>query len=184
MPRYNSYNDYITAAQRHRMTCDYLIKSICLPNNQLHKPDNSSYKNYLLKNIYYLSGYTIECMVNYAIYKCVNETKPVNRQFTLVDQLNEPVYNLGFRSHYYSISSHRFQRNMEVLNLIATAKFAQVPIIGGTIYPNNWNVMQSLFNGWKPHARYTNVGYSEQQIISFYELSSEIYTNIRSCITT
>jgi hypothetical protein len=114
MPRYNSYNDYKTAAQRHLMTCDYLVKSLSLPDNLAHKPNTSSYKSHLLRNIYYLSGYTIECMVNYAIYECVNDTKPRAQRISRVNQLYEPTYSLVFKefgrgSFQYVIAWHNFQ---------------------------------------------------------------------------
>jgi len=79
---YNEYKDYKTAAQRHLMTCKYLVDCLTLPDNPLHKPLTNSYKLYLLKNIYYLSGYTIESIVNFAIYECVNETKAPQENHT------------------------------------------------------------------------------------------------------
>jgi len=189
MPRYNSYNDYKTAAQRHLMTCDYLVKALSLPDNLSHKPNTSSYKSYLLRNIYYLSGYTIECMVNYAIYECVNDIKPRSQRISRVNQLYEPTYSLVFKeigrgSFQYVIAWHNFQENMKVLNNLATSKFSLIPVIGQRLYPANWASIKQLFDDWEPQVRYTSVAYTEQQIIDFYKLSSEIYTNIRSCITT
>jgi|JI6StandDraft_1071083.scaffolds.fasta_scaffold72746_2 hypothetical protein len=189
MPRYNSYNDYKTAAQRHLMTCDYLVKSLSLPDNLAHKPNTSSYKSHLLRNIYYLSGYTIECMVNYAIYECVNDTKPRAQRISRVNQLYEPTYSLVFKefgrgSFQYVIAWHNFQENMKVLNNLATSKFSQIPVIGQSVYPANWTTIRQLFDDWEPQVRYTSVAYTEQQIIDFHKLSLDIYTNIRSCITT
>lgn len=191
--RYNSYKDYRTAAQRHLMTCDYLVKSLSLPDNLSHKPNTSPYKLQLLRNIYYLAGYTIECMINYAIYDCVNDNKKGLAKIERVDQLYEPALGLVFKpnirrdggkSFQYVIAYHNFQENMKVLNYLATSKFSQVPVIGQCVYPPNWRAISHLFYNWEPQVRYTNIAYTEQQIIDFHKLSLDIYTNIRSCITT
>lgn len=193
MPRYNSYHDYKAAAQRHLMTCDYLVKSLSLPDNLVHKPNTNSYKSHLLRNIYYLSGYTIECIINYAIYECVNDSKIGLAKINRVDHLYEPTLSLVFkpnlrrdrgRSFQYVIAYHNFQKNMKVLNNLATSKFAQIPVIGQSVYPANWTNIRQLFDDWEPQVRYTSVAYTEQQIVDFHKLSSDIYTNIRSCITT
>ena len=189
---FNEYKDYKTAAQRHLMTCQYLVECLTLPDNTHHKPLSSSYKSYLLKNIYYLSGYTIESMVNFAIYECVNDTKPRHQKIRRVNQLYEPSLslvfkdrrNIGFR---YVIAWHNFQKNMEVLNILATSKFSQIPVISGTHYPIYWNNVKPLFDNWEAQVRYKNnvlTLYTEQQILDFFKFSTELYTGIRSCITT
>lgn len=193
MPKYNEYRDYKTAAQRHMLTCDYLIQSLKLPDNPLHKPKTASFKSYLLRNIYYLSGYTIECIVNYAIYESVNDSKNGLARIKQVDHLYEPSLSLVFKpkpgrdkgkSFQYVIAYHNFQKNMKVLNSLATSKFSQIPVIGQINYPANWTSIRQLFDNWEPQVRYTTVTYTDQQIIDFFKLSVEIYTNIRSCITT
>ena len=189
MARYNNYSDYITAAQRHLLTCDYLVKCLKLPDNLSHKPLNSGYRNHILRNIYYLSGYTIECIVNYAIYQSVNDSRPRHNRITMVNQLYEPSLSLVYKDRsrggfQYVIAWHNFQENMKVLNILATAKFASIPVIGQRIYPANWSSLSNLFDNWKPQVRYTNISFSEDDIIEFYNLSAAIYTNVRSCITT
>ena len=188
----NEYKDYKTAAQRHLMTCQYLVECLTLPDNTHHKPLSSSYKSYLLKNIYYLSGYTIESIVNFAIYECVNDTKPRHQKIRRANQLNEPTLSLGFKSrgkhgYQYVIAYHKFQENYKVLNNLATSKFALVPVIGGTNYPSYWSSVQPLFDNWEAQVRYKSdilSLYTEQQILDFFKFSTELYTGIRSCITT
>lgn len=189
---FNEYKDYKTAAQRHLMTCQYLVECLTLPDNTNHKPLSSSYKSYLLKNIYYLSGYTIESIVNFAIYECVNDTKPRHQKIRRVNQLNEPSLSLVFKDRRnvgfrYVIAWHNFQKNMEVLNILATSKFSQIPVISGTHYPIYWNNVKPLFDNWEAQVRYKNnvlTLYTEQQILDFFKFSTELYTGIRSCITT
>lgn len=189
--RFNEYMDYKTAAQRHLMTCQYLVECLTLPDNTNHKPLSNTYKSYLLKNIYYLSGYTIESIVNFAIYECVNDTKPRPQKIRRVNQLYEPSLslvfkdrrNIGFR---YVIAWHNFQKNMEVLNILATSKFSKIPVISGTHYPIYWNNVKPLFDNWEAQVRYKDNAltlYTEQQILDFFKFSTELYTGIRSCIT-
>jgi hypothetical protein len=188
----NEYKDYKTAAQRHLMTCQYLVECLTLPDNTHHKPLSSSYKSYLLKNIYYLSGYTIESIINFAIYECVNDTKPRHQKIRRVNQLNEPSLSLAFKDRRnvglrYVIAWHNFQKNMEVLNILATSKFSQIPVISGTHFPIYWNNVKPLFDNWEAQVRYKNnvlTLYTEQQILDFFKFSTELYTGIRSCITT
>lgn len=189
---FNEYKDYKTAAQRHLMTCQYMVECLTLPDNTLHKPLSSSYKSYLLKNIYYLSGYTIESIINFAIYECVNDTKPRHQKIRRVNQLHEPSLSLVFKDRRnvgfrYVIAWHNFQKNMEVLNILATSKFSQIPVISGTHYPIYWGSVQPLFDNWEAQVRYKNNVlnlYTEQQILDFFQFSTELYTGIRSCITT
>lgn len=189
---FNEYKDYKTAAQRHLMTCQYLVECLTLPDNTHHKPLSSSYKSYLLKNIYYLSGYTIESIVNFAIYECVNDTKPRHQKIRRVNQLYEPSLSLVFKDRInvgfrYVIAWHNYQKNMEVLNILATSKFSQIPVISGTHYPIYWNDVKPLFDNWEAQVRYKNnvlTLYTEQQILDFFKFSTELYTGIRSCITT
>ena len=187
----NEYKDYKTAAQRHWMTCQYMVECLTLPDNTLHKPLSSSYKSYLLKNIYYLSGYTIESIINFAIYECVNESKSPTEKIIRVDELNEPSLSLGFRSrgrysYQFVIAYHKFQANMHILNVLASSKFSLVPVVGGTVYPSYWDDIQPLFDNWEAQVRYKNdilTLYTEQQILDFFKFSTELYTSIRSCIT-
>lgn len=189
---FNEYKDYKTAAQRHLMTCQYMVECLTLPDNTLHKPLSSSYKSYLLKNIYYLSGYTIESIINFAIYECVNDTKERDQKIWRVNQLHEPSLSLVFKDRRnvgfrYVIAWHNFQKNMEVLNILATSKFSQIPVISGTHYPIYWGSIQTLFDNWEAQVRYKNNVldlYTEQQILDFFKFSTELYTGIRSCITT
>jgi hypothetical protein len=201
MSRFNQYVDYKTAALRHLMTCEYLVECIRLPDNASHKPLSLTYREKLLKNIYYLSGYTIESIVNFAIYECINQTKPTINKIITVNQLCEPTYKLIFsmdrsktprhnsdRTFYqYIIAYHKFRENYKVLAIIANSNpnFDQIPVVGGKVYPSNWsNFLRNMFNSWEAQIRYkSNVNYTEDEIIEFFNLSKEIYTGIRSHIT-
>jgi hypothetical protein len=199
---FNEYKDYKTAAQRHLMTCQYMVECLTLPDNSLHKPMSSSYKSYLLKNIYYLSGYTIESIINFAIYECVNKSKTAGEpKITYVNELWEPNYKLIFttdksktprpandRTYYtYVISYHKFRENYKVLYGLANSypNFDKIPVIGRRIIPVNWNTyLRQMFQCWEAQIRYTDeIPYTENQIVDFFKLSVDIYNGVRNHIT-
>lgn len=203
MPRnFNEYRDYKTAAQRHLMTCQYLVECLTLPDYADYKPLSSSYKLYLLKNIYYLSGYTIESIINFAIYECVNRSKSASEpKIQFVNELCEPRFNLIFTkdqsktprpqgdrtSYFYVIAYHKFKENYKVLSGLSNSypNFDKIPVIGRRVLPPNWNTyLREMFQGWEAQVRYTDaIPYTERQIIDFFNLSVEIYNGIRNHIT-
>lgn len=64
------YEEYKTASERHLETCLNLEELIV--NNSI---TDSKRKNEILANIYYLSGYVIECIVNYGILTHIKFTE-------------------------------------------------------------------------------------------------------------
>lgn len=200
MSRFNEYKDYRTAAERHLMTCKYLIECIQLPENIQHKPSAQLFRKKLLNNIYYLSGYTIESIVNFAIYECVNQSSS-SHKIKFVNELCVPKHRLIFSkehfqtkrplndttSYLYVIKYHKFMINYKVLSSLASANpnFDKIPVIGGKTFPTYWTAyLQKMFNTWDAQSRYTEVNFSETQIVEFFNLSSDIYAGIRLHITT
>ena len=200
--QFNEYTDYRTAAQRHLMTCQYMVECLRLPDNPHHKPLSNFYKTYLLKNIYYLSGYTIESIINFAIYECVNKSKTAKEpKIQFVNELCEPRYKLIFTKdasktprpwgdstiYIYVIAYHKFKENYKVLSGLANSypNFDKIPVIGRRVVPANWNsYLHKMFDDWQAQIRYTDaIPYSENQIVDFFKLSVDIYNGIRNYIT-
>ncbi|MBN2747567.1 MAG: hypothetical protein JXR34_12640 [Bacteroidales bacterium] len=189
------YKDYKIAAQRHLRTCEYLETCLLLPENSLHKPPKEHYKRDLLKNIYYLAGYVAECSINYAIYETINENLGSDSKMVYVEDLNihGPPYRLLFQTpvpkdcpkqFYYIIGTHKFQKNIDILRELASAKIEDIPLIGKP--PKNWGEIKKLYDDWNPSARYRNnlmEDYTESQILSFSNFVKELYVKIRQCIT-
>jgi len=107
------YSQYKTASIRHLHTCNELIAT--LPSIK-----NASTERNILLNLYYLAGYTIECIVNYAIYDylkfnplhSVNSLSPTNS--CGVGYLHPMRYPKNIRSFQkYVITSHKFQHNCQ-----------------------------------------------------------------------
>lgn len=56
------YEDYYKVASKHLRTCEYM-------KDHLNTVTNPQKRDAILRNIYYLSGYIIEGVINYLIYK-------------------------------------------------------------------------------------------------------------------
>ena len=67
-----NYEDYKIASERHLETC-LKLKDVVVANS-LTDVDLKG-KNEILANIYYLSGYVIECIVNYGMLVYINFAK-------------------------------------------------------------------------------------------------------------
>jgi len=72
------YKDYKNAAHKHRYTCSVLCEKLAIIN------ENKAKYKYLSLNLYYLSGYILECIVKYGIYDLIGYPKDRN-----VSSLNE-----------------------------------------------------------------------------------------------
>ena len=130
------YKEYLNAARKHNNTCLSLKSCIDELNNSSQK-DLNKIKSLTL-NLYYLSGYIIECSVKYAIYVCIeyNRTKDVNK-------LNND--DITYKDH---IKHHKFTRYVDHLN----------KVYGGIVLLDNrkdiGKEIIKLYNGWDVDIRY------------------------------
>lgn len=70
------YDYYLEAAERHLETCKELKEGL--------KNHDDKKQKMILANIYYLSGYVIECAVNYGILKHIKFEK-ISEQYKITD---------------------------------------------------------------------------------------------------
>lgn len=168
------YDEYRTAAIKHINTCKYLINSISNDNNI-----NDVVKERILRNIYYLAGYIIECSVNYTIYKKLGWiTRPIH-------ELEDKVFKVSFQSikGRYVIKYHNYAKNMELLDLLISGdKYSEIPIIGGNLMGFS-STSKKLFYAWNPAIRYENSkkindGFVYSEISEFVSLATEIYISL------
>jgi len=116
-----TYTEFRKAAYRHLITCECLIANI--DSNDCKKS-----KNEILTNIFYLSGYIIECSLKYVLFSAIRFKK------------NEDVYqcdDIDWKHH-----------NIEKLKRIVEQKgvkfTADIPILG-TKYKIKGDIIK-LFN--------------------------------------
>jgi len=145
----NNYKKYRTAARRHLDSCEYMLDYL----DKISYADSYCKEN-ILADIYYLSGYIIECIVNYAIEKLelpqskIAETRKI----------------------------HNFQNNdMYIL-------YRNLPELENSIESLIKNSgVKDLYKDWNPKVRYKEMEpFREREIRKFVELS--IYQVISEAI--
>lgn len=98
-----TYPEYKTAAERHLETCWQIVEKLNqyeekAKYNNLNGQEERS-QNFLLSNLYYLSGYMLECLYNYAV--CKYEDRRTGNSITGVlklalDNATVGTYNVCF----------------------------------------------------------------------------------------
>lgn len=177
------YPEYKEASLRHLNTVEFVV-------NSLNTAKDANEERNLLRNAYYLAGYTIECIVTYAIYNHIGYSKTID-----VRSLEPWTYrfNVGFykicrnpanlrqtRRPRFTISSHRFQNNCTFFSLQGIAGVNKIPHFDSFI-PDP--TMVPLFNSWRPEVRYVDCGFTKNEIIGFVKLSKDIHLKTRQFIT-
>ncbi len=190
------YEDYYKVALKHLRTCEYM-------KDHLNTVTNVDKKDAILRNIYYLSGYIIEGVTNFLIYKTIyrnSPNRPVDPLFENITQINKWIcYNYPTptqRSRNPSlppqfslrIAGHKFQQNKEVilfkLNTIQSIHFRYIEIF--TESPNiRRTPLYKMFKNWSHNeVRYqthltthqsSNIVYHEQDVLAFFEFAKETY---------
>jgi hypothetical protein len=99
------YPEYLNSARKHQYTCEEILKA--LQRIDRSRGAGKSKHKQLLLNLYYLSGYIIECSVKYAIYHLVSYDRK-----KCVRQLDQD--GISFKNN---IKHHRFERYTEHLRV-------------------------------------------------------------------
>jgi len=154
------YKDFLNAARKHRYTCEVLIEKF----NSLDKNKEKSNCKYLLSNIYYLSGYIIECIVKYGIYSLIGY--PNNKD---IKELNQD--GLTYKK---VIESHKFKNYTEYFK----SKYhgTKIPLIN--CEKNIDRKIIDIYNKWDSVIRYSyELEYKDNLNIylKFNEYSNEIF---------
>lgn len=195
------YKDYKTASERHMETC-LRLKEFVSTNylNRALLPFEIKKQNELLSNIYYLSGYVIECILHYAIVEYVVKVdidfrkkvaKRKGGRFEDVSvrelQVQDNNCNVGYSYGRYSLyrAGHRFQSNIDFFNY--GSKISGIDSIralnGKTIPQNN---VRFLFSKWNVGVRYSNSDFQNfntpKDIFDFLTFTEEIHSGVTNLI--
>lgn len=156
------YKDFLNAARKHEYTCRVLIEKL----DKIDEHREKSNFKFLLLNLYYLSGYIIECMVKYGIYDLNGFSRSAD-----VKTLDQK--NLKFKDH---IRHHKFERYTEHLNQRIGISLPLVSDKAG-IDPE----VIKLYKNWDAEIRYSyELKVTEKRhYISFYQNANIILKNIR-----
>jgi hypothetical protein len=137
-----NYKEYRTAARRHLDTCEYMLDYL----DKISYADSYNKEN-ILADIYYLSGYVIECIATYAI-----ETLELTQSTD-------------------SRKIHNFQHN-EIPLLRQNIPKIDKPI--ENLIKNS--AVKDLYQAWNPRVRYIEMNqFTERDIRKFVELCKSIY---------
>lgn len=162
------YKEYLNSARKHQYTCEEILK--CIKGNNANTPSKQTQQKQLVLNLFYLSGYIIECSVKYGIYHLISydRNKPVS-------ELNQN--NLTYNDH---IKVHRFDRYTEAFNKLKG---------GSRLIDNRSNIdreILQIYNTWDAEVRYWSNNSEKKSIDKitlnnvekFYMLATELMKEI------
>lgn len=158
------YKDYLFAARRHRATCDFLLKEISDTSNTIH----IEIQKKILQNVYYLSGYIIECALSYTVFKIIKYDR------------KKSVYDYDKFDHFFR--KHSFKSNQRKIDIITEKGGvipSEIPIIGNKKVED---IEKEMYDTWDADARYLrsypNFELNVINVKKFFTLSSDIYVKL------
>ncbi len=158
------YKDYLKAARKHKITCEVIAEK--LNEEKSRKAPNRAKVKSLTLNLYYLSGYVIECMVKYAIYdlsgyKSGDDVKDLNER--------ELTYDLHIKHHRFGrYTEHLIRRMSGTIPLINDIKGIPKETV-------------NIYNEWDAEIRYSyELKCNEIRYMRFYEYAKEIFKIIKN----
>ncbi len=135
------YKDYRTVANRHLQTCKYMCKCLDSDIGKLNETEKAN----ILTNIYYLSGYVIECIIKYAIYDYLQ----YDAKADVADLIPEGKYK-QFNISYSGNTKYRLKtHNLKDLSDILISINGNDPFMGISS-PK----LTILYKGWDSEIRY------------------------------
>jgi len=188
------YKDYQHSSYKHLSTCHAILDAIQIlrangdPNAQIIKhPGITS----ALHNTFYLSGYTLESIINYSIFKHYRWTKPTVQE---LDHTFSQRCDLTFSpftsrrnggTYQYWISQHQFSRNLDILKREFSS--CGLPLIDKNVAVNG--DAKKLFLSWavevryhSPSQTYSGVALTYDNVKKFVELTDQLYNGLMSIV--
>lgn len=187
-----NYLDYKIASERHLETClrlkevvsDNFLKEELTPQEIINRDE-------LLSNIYYLTGYVIECIVSYGILKYIDiesiyRTHNIRRLKELYSLYNSQKvsYDYNDRDAKWSIThpKHSIEKNLTFFTVEAGLTGMNIRGIDKNIDGD----LKKLIKYWNAEYRYyvkEKAILDVNKIFSFLKLAEEIHFGIRTKIT-
>lgn len=154
------YREYQKASHKHLVACKSILDSISLlngnPNAQIIQ--NNKLQS-VLHNVYYLSGYSLEGIINYSIFKHYKWKQP---SVYTTDYKFSDLCDLSFypdtrslrtgRKYRFCLSQHKFSDTIQILRRDFSS--SKIPFIDRTEKVSSDVV--KLFNLWCVEIRYHN----------------------------
>ncbi|WP_413670138.1 hypothetical protein ACEN9X_09465 [Mucilaginibacter sp. Mucisp86] len=188
------FKNYQESSIKHLSTCKSILHAIHLLHTvgntsaDILQPNNTQAT---LHNVFYLSGYTLESIINYSIFKHYRWTKPSVQEldhtfsgrcdFTFFPHV--PRRNGG--TYQYWASQHEFHRNIDILKREFSS--CGLPLIDRTAPVDN--DAKKLFFSWNvevryhlPTERYSGVELTFANVKKFVELTDILYNGLMKIV--
>ena len=187
------YTEYAKAAERHLETCTHLVH--VLEEQYQKKEVGSTLSNRelkekleLLSNLYYLSGYIIECVYSYALcqYIGMNLTDDVKTQLPqrgVCWSYNSLTRNNNTHAIYRQMHKMSGSNDLSYFTTHNVSGISAIPILGGSQNMSSPNA-QILFDNWSAEVRYSisnQLDYAN--VFDFFRECEKIYRLTRQNIT-
>ena len=131
------YTEFETSARRHLESCYHILDNLINSTESFRKQKEDR----LILNIYYLSGYVIECSLKFAFFKAVKFSK--NDKI----ELNQII-----RGTDYDMKTHSLRQLVSYLPVVDTSLPRDIPMLTQTI-PDVSH--KTLANQWNSEIRYS-----------------------------
>ncbi len=186
-----TYPEYKIAAERHLETCLQLLfilekYKVKEQTEGLLSPETKD-REKILGDLYYLSGYIIECSYNCAIYHHISWNGDVDRLKTNSTSFrvscypdNNAVFSLRRETGRISgIKQHQLSGNMHFFQTVQPRNTPYpIPLI---IDPINNRFCIDLFDNWSAEIRYTidsSLNLNYDNVFDFFYLATEVYEGL------
>ena len=187
-----NYLDYKIASERHLETC-LRLKEVISDKYLKERLSAQEIKNRddLLSNIYYLTGYVIECIVSYGILKHINiesiyRAHNLRRLKELYSIYSKQAVSFDYndRDARWSITNpkHNIEKNLTFFTVEAGLTGMNIRGIDKNIDGD----LKKLLKYWNAEYRYffkEKTMLDIHKIFSFLKLAEEIHIGIRTKIT-
>ena len=175
------YIQYKKAALKHWKSCQAIVNYF----DHSHHSISPLIEDYVLMNLFYLSGYTLECVINYALFNkiCTKNNFPSH---TSVYDVYDTSEKFAFKRKYpegtgsedipkFYIESHDFMKNISLLKKL-TPSSELLLIHNENIVPS---AVFNLIKTWKARCRYeTKNYYNRSDIFALIDFTGKFYIEV------
>ncbi len=187
------FKDYQKASLKHLTTCKAMLDSVdLLASNTSALINLGNAKLAVLHNAYYLSGYTLESIINYSIFKHYKwkEASVHTTDHNFSARCDVSFYPKtqrlkGTGNYNFWLSQHDFKRNIQILK--RTFPNSGIPLLDHTVKVEG--DLLDLYRSWETEIRYhpyTNpypkIQLSEDSVKRFINLTEEVYNNLMKLV--
>jgi len=187
------FKNYQESSIKHLSTCKSILNAIDLLHTANKSADilQSNNTQTTLHNVFYLSGYTLESIINYSIFKHYRWTKPSVQELdhTFSSRCDFTFFPHTSRrtggTYQYWASQHEFYRNIDILKREFSS--CGLPLIDRTAPIDN--DAKKLFFSWNvevryhlPTERYSGVELTFANVKKFVVLTDVLYNGLMKIV--